>query len=103
LEKQWGVRILEEWWNTACKNLGVKGVSLYPGTKHSTANILRHLNYTPEQIREFLGHRTGTAFRRYYLDDRNEQLEMVQALAKTGSDTRVIPYPGGAKEANLLN
>ena len=79
--QRWSIGLLEDWWNKACENLGIKGVSLYPGTKHTTANALRHMSYTPEQIRGFLGHRTGTAFKRYYYDDPDEQVDMVNALA----------------------
>jgi len=52
-------------WDRACRRFGVKGVSLYPGTKHSTAMGYREI-YTPEQIMSLTLHSTGAAFRRYF-------------------------------------
>ena len=51
-------------WRRACDRLGVQGVSLYPGTKHSTAMGLREV-LSPEQIRDISGHSTKSAFERY--------------------------------------
>jgi integrase len=79
--RPWSTQVLQDWWGEACQNLGIEGVSLYPGTKHTTANALRGMGYTPEQIKGFTGHRTGQAFRRYYYDDPNEKVEMVNVLS----------------------
>jgi integrase/RNA polymerase subunit RPABC4/transcription elongation factor Spt4 len=42
--------LLMRWWARACKEVGVEGVSLYPGTKHSSVTALGK-EFTPEQIR----------------------------------------------------
>jgi integrase len=52
-------------WKRACGRLGVQGVSLYPGTKHSTAMGYREI-YTPEQIQSMTLHSTSAAFNRYF-------------------------------------
>ncbi|MBW1708719.1 MAG: site-specific integrase [Deltaproteobacteria bacterium] len=53
------------WWREACKNLGIEGVPLYPGTRHSTTTALANL-LTPEEIRIMSNHTTNRAFERYF-------------------------------------
>ncbi len=50
----------------ACGRLEIEGVSLYPGTKHSTACGLREVA-TPEEIKAMTLHGTGAAFHRYFM------------------------------------
>jgi integrase len=51
-------------WKRACARLGVEGVDLYGGTKHSTAVGVRELlGY--EEVRKMTGHTTNKAFDRY--------------------------------------
>ena len=38
--EQFGPKYFKKWWDKACGNLGVRGVDLYGGTKHSTATAL---------------------------------------------------------------
>jgi integrase len=54
-----------KWWKKACKNLGIEGVDLYGGTRHSSARALRAYR-TPEEIRRATMHSTNKAFERYY-------------------------------------
>lgn len=60
-----GHDLLYRTWRRACNRLGVKGVSIYPGTKHSTAMGLRAA-LTPEQIKSITLHSTSAAFNRYF-------------------------------------
>ena len=48
--EQFGPKYFKKWWDKACENLGIKGVDLYGGTKHSTATALGEL-HTPEEIK----------------------------------------------------
>ena len=51
-------------WKRACVRLGIEGVDLYGGTKHSTAVGVREiLGY--EEVRKMTGHTTNKAFDRY--------------------------------------
>ena len=60
-----GEGYLYEWWKRACKNLGIEGVDLYGGTKHSTVTDWKK-KYSPEMIRRSgTGHKTNSAFDRY--------------------------------------
>ena len=87
------------WWKKACRNLKITGVSLYPGTKHSTATGMRKLGYTPEQIKVRTGHRTSPSFCRYFMDDEEEKRAMVDHLA---SATKVKPSLEDKREFNTL-
>jgi hypothetical protein len=48
----------------ACKNLGIEGVDLYGGTRHSSARALRQY-CSPEEIKRATMHSTNKAFDRY--------------------------------------
>lgn len=63
--RPFGPRMFYRNWMKACENLGIEGIDLYGGTRHSSARALRkHL--TPEGIRRLTGHETNKAFERYY-------------------------------------
>lgn len=62
---KFGPRYLYKWWKKACDNLGVEGIDLYGGTRHSTARALSEV-LTPEQIKSGTMHKTNKAFERYF-------------------------------------
>jgi hypothetical protein len=71
---------LNRWWSRACAELGVSGVTLYPGTKHSTVTALGAV-LTPEEIkRGGTGHQTSAAFERYLLPDMRDKIKIRQAI-----------------------
>jgi integrase len=75
-----GTKLLNRWWKRACTDLGVTGVSLYPGTKHSTVTALGWI-LSPEEIkRGGTGHQTNAAFERYMLPDMREKIKVRQAI-----------------------
>jgi integrase len=77
---RFGKDYLYKWWKVACKNLGVEGVDLYGGTRHSSATALRE-HCSPEQIKGATMHSTNAAFQRYF----TMPMEDVRAIyAKTG-------------------
>lgn len=53
------------YWKKACRNLGIGGVDLYGGTKHSSARSLRKL-HSPEEIQRAMMTKTNKAFERYF-------------------------------------
>jgi len=79
-----GTRLYHAWRN-ACRRLGVDGVSLYPGTKHSTAMGLRAA-LTPEEIKSITLHSTSAAFNRYFQTS-GEALRKLQSTRKTLVDS----------------
>lgn len=62
--QQFGPQLLWKDWKLACEALGIDGVDLYGGTKHSTAMGLRSVA-TYEEVRKMTGHTTNKAFDRY--------------------------------------
>ncbi|MFH1886703.1 MAG: site-specific integrase [Pseudomonadota bacterium] len=72
-----GDKYLYKWWKKACANLGVEGVDLYGGTRHSTVMALRH-RATPEQIKGGSMHSTNEAFERYFGRQDSDALNMYQ-------------------------
>lgn len=77
-----GPTFLYDTWKRACKNLGIEGVDLYGGTRHSSVRALRH-THTPEQIKWATLHRTNAAFERYFSVD-SEYLTNVYQQAEGG-------------------
>ena len=54
-------------WKNGCKHVGVRGVDLYGGTRHSSAIALyEDAGVTPEQIKSATGHATSQSFMRYF-------------------------------------
>ncbi|MBW1915967.1 MAG: hypothetical protein JRI86_13705 [Deltaproteobacteria bacterium] len=81
---KFGDNYLWKYWHKACKNLGINGVDLYGGTKHSTVTAAREY-MTPEEIRKDLtGHRTNAAFDRYLQVDAAKERTASQKIRSKG-------------------
>jgi len=77
---QFGPKYFKVWWDKACKNLGIKDIGLYGGTKHTVATALGAI-LTPEEIkRGGTGSRTNKAFDRYLQPQRQEKLKVKSAI-----------------------
>ena len=63
--QKYGEKFFYKWWKKACKNLGIEGIDLYGGTRHSSAIALRE-HFSPEQIKQGTMHQTNKAFERYF-------------------------------------
>lgn len=57
-------KYLPRWWNKAAKAIGLEGVSLYPGTRHTTVTETARM-LGSEEAKKASGHRTNKAFERY--------------------------------------
>jgi integrase len=90
-------------WRRACARLGVQGVSLYPGTKHSTAMGLRAVA-TPEKIKSMTLHSTSAAFHRYFQTG-GEALRELQGRRKVlaESDHALTTEKAKASSSQILN
>jgi hypothetical protein len=79
---QFGPKYFKKWWDKACDNLGIEGVDLYGGTKHSTATALGEI-LTPEEVkRGGTGSATNKAFERYFQPRRSESTKVVSTIKK---------------------
>jgi integrase len=64
-------------WKRACKKLGIEGVDLYGGTRHSSAVALyKEAGISPEEIKKATGHKSSVAFTRYFKLDIDDVLEI---------------------------
>lgn len=63
--RPFGLNHFYRYWKKACRNLGIEGVDLYGGTKHSSARALRKF-HTPEEIQRAMMTTTNKAFERYF-------------------------------------
>ncbi|MHC4397805.1 MAG: hypothetical protein ACYS1A_19345, partial [Planctomycetota bacterium] len=53
--QRFGNRYLYKYWRKACDTLGIQGIDLYGGTRHSTATALGQI-CTPEEVKDATGH-----------------------------------------------
>ncbi len=77
-----GKAYLSREWNKACKAVGLEGVSLYAGTRHTSVTALQE-HYSPDQIK-LLGteHDTNRAFERYLFPDKDQSIKMAEAASR---------------------
>lgn len=75
---KFGVHYLWKWWKRACQNLGIEGVDLYGGTRHSTVTALGKI-CTPEQVKDATGH-ASKAFERYFQGRQARALEVTKII-----------------------
>jgi integrase len=93
--QKFGNRYLYKWWIKACKNLGVGGVDLYGGTRHSTASALSSV-LTPDEIKiHGTQHSTNKAFERYFQRKASDSLKVSKAV--TGLQQVYNQKPGSEK------
>lgn len=86
-----GHKHLYKWWKKACDNLGIEGVDLYGGTRHSSATALKdHLS--PEQIKVGTMHSTNKAFERYFQRNSQDAIE-VYTLTQAGYERDTKKHP----------
>jgi len=77
-----------KWWKPTCKELGIEGIGLYAGSKHSTVTDLRKQGLSPETIKKATMHTTSKAFDRYLITDTDDLLETYR---KAKPKTKLIP------------
>lgn len=98
-KERFGKDYLYTWWKRACKNLGIEGIDLYGGTRHSSAIALREY-HSPEQIKRATFHATNKAFERYF------QIQLEDLRSVYGHTKRAAPNLhqnlGQPSEAKLL-
>jgi integrase len=86
-------------WKRACSNLGIEGLDLYGGTRHSSARALRE-HFSPERIRRALGSSTNAAFERYY---KIEEDEVREVYSQASGENLVRTKKRGSKIGKVAN
>ena len=84
---KFGEMYLYKWWKKACTNLGIEGVDLYGGTRHSSAMALRQY-VSPEEIRRATMHSTNKAFERYFRIESDEVRDIYQLTLSRGKQNK---------------
>ncbi len=83
--QQIGERAFYHWWVRACRNLGIKGVDLYGGTRHSSATAMAEY-FTKDEMREHgTMHGTNKAFERYFQREAAPSRAIYEKLALSRS------------------
>ena len=90
-----GKDLLYQAWRKAGERLGIEGLSLYAGTRHTTATDLQEF-MTPDEIKEFATqHDTNQAFSRYFAPSAEKMIKAVQIAARKKTGKVVELKPGG--------
>jgi hypothetical protein len=76
-----GEHYLRRWWLRACDEIGLKGVPLYPGTKHTTATETAKLMGADRALKA--SGLTNKAFERYCQVENSDAFEVVTEILKT--------------------
>lgn len=84
-----GKNMFRKWWDRACKKVGLDGVSLYPGTKHTTATETAKLLGSDKALQA--SGLTNKAFERYCLVENSGAFETVRAVRQHRKSGKIIP------------
>jgi hypothetical protein len=88
--KAFGKELLYNTWKRACKNLGIEGVDMYGGTRHSSMQHLQEL-IGEDGVKRLSDHETNAALHRYLqvgIQEKRRGYELAR-----GSSTKVTPMP----------
>jgi hypothetical protein len=89
-----GIHYFHKWWVKACANLGIEGVDLYGGTRHSSVRALIAEQYTPEQVKQAAMSETNKAFERYMGKAIDQDLRAIyKKSARVIDFTKALPLP----------
>ena len=85
----------------ACNNLGIEGVSVYPGVKHSTVTALGANGMQKADIQQFVTGHTSRSFERYFLPGKDQDLYASRKVAEMQSqaDQPVTNLFGASKKS----
>ena len=89
--QQFGKDYLYKWWKQACKNLGIKGVDLYGGTRHSTATALTEHFSQQEIMSAGTIHKSNRAAMRYIQGHRDMSLDIYEKAAQM-QEAKIVPF-----------
>jgi len=78
-------------WHKACLNLGINGVDLYGGTKHSSITDLKKY-FSPEKIKKASRIATNDAMERYLQFELSDSIEIYQKSTDTPLIHQILPF-----------
>jgi len=86
--KRFGNKYFYKWWIKACNELGVSGVDLYGGTRHTTTTAMGEF-FSKEDLRSATGN-VSKAFERYFQADRSKAQKVSAKIKEITSNQRII-------------
>jgi integrase len=95
---RFGRHLFRDYWRIACRNLGIEGLDLYGGTRHTSVKALRG-DFTPEELKLLTGH-ASQAFNRYFQEDA-DLIRMMQGRAAGRSPKASGTNPAPYQKTNL--
>jgi len=81
-------------WHKACLNLGIEGVDLYGGTKHSSMTDLKKY-FSPEQIKKASRISSNAATDRYLQFELADSVEIYRISSATKALPKITPFKRG--------
>ena len=91
-----GEKYFYKWWVRACETLGIEGVDMYGGTRHSSAIALRKYR-TPEEIKRATMHSTNKAFERYFWMESDDLRDIYSDTTKSRGEVIKLRKRKGKK------
>ena len=88
-EAGFSYKTLYLFWKKACKNLGVEGVDLYGGTRHTTTTEMARI-VGKEKTKRATGHDTNKAFERYCQAQDETGFEVARIMADRKKPAKVL-------------
>jgi integrase len=79
-----GEHYLYSWWKQACANLGIEGVDLYGGTRHSSVSALAD-HFGPDEIQHYGTGHISHSFQRYFQVGREKRLTLAEATRNSAT------------------
>ncbi|WP_319526093.1 hypothetical protein [uncultured Desulfosarcina sp.] len=71
--ERFGLSYFNKWWKRAGEKLGIEGVTLYPGTKHTTMTAVNELLSAKTVQRGGSEHATGSMHDRYLVHNQHDK------------------------------
>ena len=100
--QRFGKRYFSKCWDRACEKLGIQGVPLYPGTKHTTATAVSNVA-GKEAAKSLAKISTNKAMERYINPSKTSELEILSIrgdlLKEAGYGTPVVHTNKAGKSA----
>jgi hypothetical protein len=100
--EKFGEKYFYKWWVKSCESLGIEGVDLFGGARHSSVIALWQYR-TPEEIKRATMYSTNKAFERYCRiesdDLRSFSQDTVMRKEKAG---KVVTFPRETGQIRLI-
>ncbi len=90
-DSQFGPKYFKVWWDKACKIVGLSGVDLYGGTRHTTTTELARVA-GQDNAKKASGHLTNKAFARYCQAQDETAFQMAKIVIDKRKPAEVISF-----------